>query len=516
MFNDKTLSYFEQLAGSAGADYGAQVALANIYILRDETERALSVLRTLRKQNNSDYGEYATFTLNLYNFFPEGERPYMQYRSYEEIAESIFEKRIRHNWDFTHMNDYFSLLEGSVSAKFVPYAMTDVLEFFYLNDDFKASENVIATICKNYPQSWWDGWSRKRKLDIEQAGLFKNVKRFKELVTLMEFKKKSGILQEQSDINERLALVEELGKATKKYEDGVLNLAQRYKNFKFIRRQIFEVARIFEELGSSTDVIRILSNVNNSLGDYDEGKRAHFDLGMYYFKTDNYQLALQFFQEHIIRYDKCKFLPQATFMIGKIFQAQNRKADAIAFFKKVTLMDDETWKKEASGSALDICKALYNEKKYREALDVLGEMRTVKFDDSTMAEATFMEGSCNRDLALTSSEVNSHEYSKKAIEIFRHLIERYPTTTFSAMASVSLHEIESGSLRNSIMINRISNIIIFSLFVSFFALLGYSYMQSDNAFFYFIMVVQVALLVIGSIFATSFKVLGKFWEAIFG
>lgn len=516
MFSEKTLTYFEQLAGSAYADYGAQLVLANVYLLRNETERALSVLRTLRKQNNSDYGEYATFTLNQYNFFSGPERPYMQYRSYEEIAEAIFERRVRRNWDFTHMNDYFSLLSTNVSAKFVPFAMADVLEFFFLNDDAKDSAAVIEAILKNYPQSFWDGWARKRKLDMEQARLVAGIKRFRELVNLMEFKKKSGVLQEQSDINERLALGEELGKAVKKYEEEVVALVQRYKNFRFVRRQILEVGRLFEEFGSSTDVVRVLSGVNNSLGDFEEGIRAHFDLGMHYFKVENYQLALQFFQEHVARYDKSRNMAQAMFMTGKIFQVQNRKPDAISFYKKVTLLEDEIWKKEASASALEICKALYAEKKYLEALDVLGEMRTVKFDDSTMAEATFMEGSCNRDLALTSAEVNSHEYAKKAIEIFRHLIERYPTTTFAAMAAVSLHEIESGSLRNSIMITRVSNIIIASLFAGFFALLGYSYMRSDELLYYFVMVMQIGALLLGAVFATSFKVLGKFWETLFG
>jgi len=517
MLSEKALTYLEKNAVSHPNDYGLRIMLANVCFAKNETEKALSQLRSIRHDTpNSDYGEYAAYTLNLYNFFSDANRPFMQYRSYEEIAEAIFEKKNRHNWDDNYIIEYLDFIRSNSSMKWAPFAMIEVLEFFFLNDEFESAKTAAAAINENYPQSFWDARARLRMLDIEHNEAVKKIRRLKELVTLMEYKKKSGVLQDQGQVAEKLALEADIQKAVPQFSENVIHLAQRYKNYKFVRNEFFKIVSMHEEKNDGREIIKTLSNINNIFNEFPEGVKAHFDLGMYYFKTANYQMALQFFNEHLSHYPKSPATAQATFMTGKIFQMQNRISEAMSFFKKTLQMNDETWANEASGSAIEICKQLYSEKKYDQTIEIVGDMRSAKFSEISMAEAAFVEGNCHRDLSLSARGNAAAEHLQKAVDIFNHLTERYPETVFSPMARAALHEIQNGSLKTSIIINRISNFIIMSLFIGYFVLLGYSMTQSNNGFYFLIMVVQIALLLVGLIVMTSFNVLGRLWDMIFG
>ncbi len=517
MLSEKALAYLEKNSVSHPNDYGLRIMLVNVFFANNETEKALAQLRSLRHDTpSSDYGEYAAFTLNLYNFFSDANRPFMQYRSYEEIAEAIFEKKNRHNWEDNYIFEYLDFLKSHSSMKWAPFGMIEVLEFFYLNEEFESVKTAAAAITENYPQSWWDARARLRLLDIEHSEVIKKIRRLKELVNLMEYKKKSGVLQDQNQISEKLALEADIQKAIPEFSENVIHLAQRYKNYKFVRNEFFKIVSMHEEKNDGREIIKALSNINNLFNEFPEGVKAHFDLGMYYFKTENHQMALQFFNEHLNHYPKSETLAQATFMTGKIFQMQKRISEAMSFFKKTLQLNNETWANEASGSAIEICKQLYSEKKYDQTLEIVGDMRSAKFSEIGMAEAAFIEGSCHRDLSLSAGKADAAEHLQKAVDIFNHLIERYPDTLFSPMARAALHEIQSGNLNASITINRISNIIIMGGFVGYFVLLGYSMTQSDNSLYFLVMVVQIAILIVGLIVMTSFNVLGKLWEMLFG
>lgn len=517
MLSEKSLAYLEKNAVSHPNDYGLRIMLANVCFARNETEKALSQLRSIRNDTpNSDYGEYAAFTLNLYNFFSDANRPFMQYRSYEEIAEAIFEKKNRHNWDDNYIFEYLDFIKSHSSMKWAPFGMIEVLEFFFLNEEYESAKTAAAAIIENYPQSFWDARARLRLLDIEHSEVIKKIRRLKELVNLMDYKKKSGVLQDQNQVSEKLSLEDEIQKAVPRFSENVIHLAQRYKNYKFVRNEFFKIVSMHEEKNDGREIIKALSNINNIFNDFPEGVKAHFDLGMYYFKTENHQMALQFFNEHLNNYPKSAAIAQATFMTGKIFQMQNRIAEAMSIFKKTLQLNDEIWANEASGSAIEICKQLYSEKKYERTIEVVGDMRSAKFSEISMAEAAFIEGNCHRDLSLSARGTAASEHLQKAVDIFNHLIERYPETVFSPMARAALHEIQSGTLKTSIIINRISNFIIMSLFIGYFVLLGYSMTRSENSFYFLIMVLQIAVLIVALIIMTSFNVLGRLWEMIFG
>lgn len=512
------ITFLEKNAMECRHDYALRVILANVYFIKNEPEKALSMLRTLaRDALNSDYGEYANFTLNLYSCFDDSNRPFIQYRSYEQIAQVIFEKKNKHKWDDKAISDYIALLRGRASEKWAAFSFIELLEYYFLNEDYGEALKIIDFITANYPQSWWDARARARRLDAEHMEIISKIRRFKELTRVMDFKKKSGTLQAQNDVDEKLALENEIKTLTEAFEENVINLAQRYKNFKIARAPFFKLSSIYEEAGSQRDVLRVLSHVNNNFNEYPDGARAHFEIGMYYFRNENYQLALQFFNNYLTNYENGRETAQATFMIAKTLQVQNRLPEAMTFFKKALLAGDPVWSREASNSALEVCKTYYNAKKYDEALTALGDMRASKFDESAMAEAAYLEGSCNRELSLLAPNAGeAKKYQQKAVDVFTHLVERYPESGQSALANVSLNEIQSGRINDSLMISRISNAIVVLFFTGFFVLLGVSYMRQTEPIFYFIFVLQASLLSLIVFLMMTFKFFGKLWELLFG
>jgi tetratricopeptide (TPR) repeat protein len=492
--------------------------LVNVCFIKGELQKALSLLRELaRDALNSDYGEYANFTLNLYSCFDDSNRPYIEYRSYEQIAQVIFDRKNRRKWDDKAMLDYMALLMTRASEKWAPFGFIELLEYVYLNDDPAMSLKVIEFITASYPQSWWDAKARARRLDIEYNDIIDDIKRLKELNRVMIFRKNSGVLQTQSDIDEKLSLEVRIKDRTAEFEESVINLAQRYKNFKTAREPFFKLSYIYEESASQRDVLRVLSHVNNNFNDYPDGAKAHFEIGMYYFRNENYHLALQFFNNYLADYEKGRETAQAVFMTGKTLQMQGRLTEAISFFKKALAAGDAVWSKEASNSALEICKTYYTAKKYEEALTLLGDMRAAKFDESAMAEAAYLEGSCYRELSLAApNSAASKNYLQQAQEVFDHLNQRYPESSQAALGGVSLNEIRSGRINDTLFITRISNAIIVFFFTGFFVLLGVSFMRQDEPLFYFIFHMQAGFLAVILFVSFTFKFFGKIWEIIFG
>lgn len=512
------ITYLEKCAFESKNDYALRVMLANCCFIKDELQKALSLLRELaRDALNSDYGEYANFTLNLYSCFDDSNRPHIEYRSYEQIAQVIFDRKNRRKWDDKAMLDYMSILKTRASEKWAPFGFIELLEYFYLNEDEAMSLKVIEFITASYPQSWWDAKARARRLDIEYNRIIGGIKRFKELSRIMTFKKNSGTLQAQADIDEKLSLEADIKDGSAEFEENVINLAQRYKNFKIAREPFFKLSYIYEESGSQRDVLRVLSHVNNNFKDYSDGAKAHFEIGMYYFRNENYQLALQFFNNYLADYEKGREKAQAIFMTGKTFQMQGRLTEAISFFKKALAAGEKVWSIEAANSALEICKTYYSAKKYNEALTLLGDMRAAKFDESVMAEAAYLEGSCYRELSLAApNSAASKKYLQLAQEVFDHLNERYPESSQAALAGVSLNEIRSGRINDTLFIARVSNAIIAFFFTGFFVLLGVSFMRQEEPLFYFIFYVQAGFLAVTLFVSFTFKFFGKIWEIIFG
>lgn len=511
-------AYFEKCAFEQKHDYALRVMHANFCFMKSEPEKALSLLRSLaRDAVNSDYGEYAKLALELNSCFDASNRPEILYKSYEQVAQAIFDKKNRHKWDDRAINEYAALLKSHASEKWAPFSFTELMEHYYLGDDASSALSTAEFICACYPQSWWDAKARARKLDLEYASLVSMIKRYKELSRLMEFKKGCGALQEQSDIDEKLTLEDRVREGTAAFEESVINLAQRYKSFKIAREPFFKLSSLYEETGNQRDVLRVLSHVNNNFNEYPDGAKAHFEIGMYYFRSENYQLALQFFTNYLHDYENGRETAQATFMAGKTLQMQGRLTEAISFYKKALAAGDPIWSKEASNSALEVCKTYYAAKKYPEALVFLSDMRAGKFDEAVMAEAAYLEGSCNRELSFAASNpADAIKFLQRATDNFIHLMERYPESSQSALAKVALDEIQSGRITDSMMISRISNAIIALAVLGFFILLGVSYSQQSDPLFYFIFALQTGFLALIFLLAFSFKFFGKIWEILFG
>jgi|GEM_PF-6772260 len=515
--SDSLLSFLEKNSASFPRDYGARVMLANVYYLNNEPERSFAALKQLcHDAAQSDYGEYAKFTLNYYSYFDDSNRPEIIYHSYEEIAQNIFERKNRRSWDRSAMLDYYALLKNNASIKWVPFAIIEVLDFFFLNNEYETCLEILEFISANYPQSWWDARARVKKLDIDYIFILDKLKRYKELLRTMEFRKKSGVLQQQADVDERLSLESEAKNLILAFEENVVSLVQRYKKYKISRDQFFKLASLFEEQNSARDVLRVLSHVNNYFNDMPEGAKAHFEIGMHYFRSEDYQMAFQCFNDYLANYADGREIVQAVFMCGKTLQMQKRFQEALSFFKKTLAYKDEVWSKEAANSALEVGKNYYSGKKYIEALKLLGEMRAAQFDDDIMAEAAFIEGCANRDLSLSLSKAEAPEYVARAVSVFRHLIERYPESIYSSMARVSLHEIESGKLNNSMFISRVSNLILAVCFIGFFVLMGYSSTKQEEPLFFLVFVLQLGLVSVLLFFLFSFKFLGRIWDYFFG
>ena len=512
------ITYLQKCAFESRNDYALRVMLANVCFIKNELQKALSLLRELSCDAlNSDYGEYANFTLDLYSCFDDSNRPFIEYRSYEQIAQVIFDRKNRRKWDDKAMLDYMGLLKTRASEKWAPFGFIELLEYYYHNDDPMMSLKVIEFITANYPQSWWDAKARSRKLDIEYNDIIGGIRQLKELSRVMAFKKNSGALQAQNDIDEKLALESRIKDGTAEFEENVINLAQRYKNFKTARAPFFKLSYIYEESGNQRDVLRVLSHVNNNFKDYPDGAKAHFEIGMHYFRNENYQLALQFFNNYLADYEKGREAAQAVFMTGKTLQMQGRLAESISFFKKSLAAGDAVWSKEASNSALEICKTYYAAKKYNEALALLSDMRAAKFDEGAMAEAAYLEGSCYRELSLAApTNAASKKYLQQAQEVFDHLSQRYPESSQAALGSVSLNEIRSGRINDTLFIARISDAIVILFLTGFFVLLGVSFTRQDEPLFYFIFYVQTGFLAAILFVSFTFKFFGKIWEIIFG
>jgi outer membrane protein assembly factor BamD (BamD/ComL family) len=511
-------AYLEKSSIEQRHDYALRVIYANFCFIKNEPQKALSLLRGLaRDAASSDYGEYAKFTLNLYSCFDDSNRPEICYKSYEQIAQAIFDKKNRHKWDDKAVTEYTDMLRGRASEKWAPFSFIELLEHFYLNEDYQTALNAAEFVTSNYPQSWWDAKARARRLDIEYGALIAKFKRYKELGRMMEFKKGCGALQEQADIDEKLLLEGQIKESTAEFEESVINLAQRYKSFKIAREPFFKLSYIFEESGSQRDVLRVLSHVNNNFNEYPDGAKAHFEIGMYYFRSENYQLALQFFNNYLIDYENGREAAQATFMTGKTLQMQNRLTEAISFYKKALAAGEPVWIREASNSALEVCKTYYNAKKYQDALGFLSDMRAGKFDEGVMAEAAYLEGSCNRELSFTApNPAEARKFLDRATDNFSHLMQRYPESSQASLASAAFDEIRSGRISDSMLIARISNAIIAFFVLGFFILLGVSYSRQDEPLFYFIFALQAGFVTVIFFTALSFKFFGKLWEILFG
>ncbi|MEZ7891115.1 MAG: hypothetical protein QMC67_05170 [Candidatus Wallbacteria bacterium] len=517
MISEKTASFFEITAKKMPSDYACSLYFACIKLLSGDVESAYPVLQRITAERAAyEYADFAAMILCTYNYFGENNKPYIQFSTFEELVEALLTKKIRHEWDNTAVADFFNFLKDFLLIKWVPPLMIDILNFFMITEDYARAFDVIGVINQNYPQSYWDARARSVKIEIEYLILKKKINEFRQLKKVMEFKRGSGAVQTQDDIDRKLSTEHELAVEPQKFEEEVLHLCQRYKNYRFVREQLFRASSIYELLNNERQVIKILSHVNNFLGDFDESIRAHFDLGLYYFKTENFQMALQFFNNHIMHYPESKYIPQSIFMIGKIFQMQGRLSEAINFFKKVISYDDEIWKKEASSSAIEICKELYRQKKYNETLEFLTQIRASGFTAEAIIEATFIEGSCNRDIALITSGNQSYTHAQKAAEIFRLLKQRYPDTTFAALAQASLKEIESGTLKNAVMVEKVSTILIVLFYMIFFGILGYSIvMRNESPVYFMLMIIQIALLISITIFSTGYKIFTKIFEYFF-
>ena len=514
MISEKTLSFFEITTKRMPTDYACSLYFACLKLLSGDFETAYPILHAVAAERSAhEYAEFANMVLINYNYFGENNRPYVQFTTFEEISEALLTKKIRHDWPVDVVVDFFSFLKEHLSIKWTPFITLDILNFFLTNEDYDNCSGVINVVVKNYPQSYWDARARGTKIEMEYQILRKKINEYRHLKKTMEFKRGTGAIQGQEDIDRKLSLEEELKSETQKFEEEILHLCQRYKNYWFVRELFFRASSVYELLNDERQVIKILSHVNNFLGDFEESARAHFDLGLYYFKIENLQMAQQFFNNHIMHYPESGYLAQAHFMTGKIFQMQGRLNEAIDFFKKTILYDDDVWKKEASNSAIEICKELYRQKKYSETLEFLTLIRAAQFTIDAVVEATFIEGSCNRDLALLTSGNQSYLYAQKAGEIFRLLKERYPATTFAALAQAALKEIDSGTLKNAVMIEKISTILIWLFYFLFFGVLGYSIvMRNESPAYYMILIVQIALLISITIFSTGYKVLSKIIE----